>query len=314
MLAYVLRRLAVAVVLLFVLSIVTFVMYFKIPQNPAGFVLDLQRATPEQIAQVDHELGIDRPVYVQYEKYVRRALHGDLGVSWASQSFFARAGLQGGVPVRDIVWRGARVTGSLVVGGFLLLLALAIPLGTFVATRPARRRRPAGARSLARRDLDAPARRRAAAAALRRQPLAPRARLRLLHLHRPVGGGAGAGGALRQRALRRAGRLGLAPGPAVGHLRALLRRPLPADDAGADARGARGALRPHGPRQGRLGADGDPQPRAPQRDRARRDDGRHGRGDGDRDRPLRRDGVRAAGPRADDDRRACRASPATTCR
>lgn len=136
MLPYVLRRLAVAAVLVFALSVITFTMYFKIPQNPAGFVLNMQRATPEQIAQVDHELGLDRPVYVQYGKYVWRALHGDLGVSWQTQTYFEPIGLEGGVPVREIVWSASKVTGSLVLGGFVLLLAIAIPLGAFVATRP----------------------------------------------------------------------------------------------------------------------------------------------------------------------------------
>jgi peptide/nickel transport system permease protein len=136
MLPYVLRRLAVAVVLLFALSLITFFMYFKIPANPAGMVLDLQRATPADIAAVRHELGVDRPVYVQYGKYVWRALHGDFGVSWATQQYFAPAGLEGGVPVGQIVWRAAKVTASLVLGGFALLLLVAIPLGTFVATRP----------------------------------------------------------------------------------------------------------------------------------------------------------------------------------
>jgi peptide/nickel transport system permease protein len=134
--AYVLRRLGVAVVLLFVLSIVTFAMYFEIPANPAAMVVDMKHATPAEIAQARHALGVDRPVYVQYGKYVWRALHGDLGDSWASQQFFARAGLEGGQPVRQIVWQAAKVTGSLVLGGFALLLAIAIPLGTFVATRP----------------------------------------------------------------------------------------------------------------------------------------------------------------------------------
>ena len=136
MVAYVLRRLAVAVVLVFVLSLVTFAMYFEIPSEPAAFVIDMRQATPAQIAEARHALGVDRPVYVQYGKYVWRALHGDLGVSWASQQFFQRAGLEGGIPVRQIVWNAARVTASLVVGGFALLLLIAIPLGTFVATRP----------------------------------------------------------------------------------------------------------------------------------------------------------------------------------
>jgi ABC-type dipeptide/oligopeptide/nickel transport system permease component len=73
-------------------------------------VVDMKHATPAEIAQARHALGVDRPVYVQYGKYVWRALHGDLGDSWASQQFFARTGLEGGQPVRQIVWQAAKVT------------------------------------------------------------------------------------------------------------------------------------------------------------------------------------------------------------
>lgn len=135
MAAYVLRRLGVAVCLLFVLSVITFLMYSQIPANPAGFVIDLQHASRAQIAKVDHELGVDRPIWVQYEKFVVRALHGDLGLSWNGIRF-SYLGTASGVPVGPLVWHAARVTASVVVGGFALLLAIALPLGAFVATRP----------------------------------------------------------------------------------------------------------------------------------------------------------------------------------
>lgn len=135
MLPYVLRRLAVAVCLLFVLSLITFVMYSQIPADPAGFVIDLRLATPAQIAKVHHQLGIDRPLWVQYGKFVSRAVQGDFGYSWNGIRF-SFTGQSEGVPVGPMVWSAAKVTASLVVGGFALLLLVALPLGSFVATRP----------------------------------------------------------------------------------------------------------------------------------------------------------------------------------
>jgi peptide/nickel transport system permease protein len=131
---YVVRRIAVAMVLAWLLSVITFAMYFKIPADPAGFLVDIQHSTPDQIEKAQHALGVDRPVYVQYAKYVERALHGDLGFSW--QTAFVFSGQVEGIPVAPTVVRALGVTASLVLGGMLLLLLVAIPLGTFVATRP----------------------------------------------------------------------------------------------------------------------------------------------------------------------------------
>jgi peptide/nickel transport system permease protein len=132
---YVLRRLGVAVVLLWIVSMITFAVYLKVPADPAGFLVDIQHATPAAIARAHHELGTDRPVVVQYKDFVWRALHGDFGMSWQTISF-SFGGTASGDPVGAMVWHAALVTGSLVLGGFVLMLLVAIPLGTWVATRP----------------------------------------------------------------------------------------------------------------------------------------------------------------------------------
>jgi peptide/nickel transport system permease protein len=133
---YIARRLAVSVVLLFVISVVTFLMYAKIPANPAGFLVDLQRANAQQIAEADHKLGVDRPLVVQYEKFLARAVHGDFGISWSTIRFAPVTGEPSGAHVGSLVWDATRVTASVVAGGVALLLLIALPLGAFVATRP----------------------------------------------------------------------------------------------------------------------------------------------------------------------------------
>src|SRR3954470_7482634 len=111
MLGYVLRRLAVTVVLLFLLSVLTFAVYLKVPENPAGFLVDVQHSSPQQIAEAEHRLGTDRPAVARYVKYMERALQGDFGISWATISF-TFGGEPTGVPVGRMVWRAALVTGS----------------------------------------------------------------------------------------------------------------------------------------------------------------------------------------------------------
>ena len=136
MIGFILRRLAVAVILLWILSAITFAIYLKVPADPAGFIVDMQHTSPAQIAKAHHALGTDRPAIVQYGKYLERLVHGDLGISWATINFAAVGGQVTGIPVGRLVWKAALVTGSLALGGFVLLLLLAVPLGTFVATRP----------------------------------------------------------------------------------------------------------------------------------------------------------------------------------
>jgi peptide/nickel transport system permease protein len=131
---YALRRLGVAIVLLWLLATITFVIYLKVPQDPAGFLVDLQHASPQQIAHAHHVLGTDRPAIVQYAKYLDRIAHGDFGISWATISFVS--GQATGEAVGPMVWQAALVTASLLFGGLILLLLIAIPLGVLAATRP----------------------------------------------------------------------------------------------------------------------------------------------------------------------------------
>ncbi len=129
-LSFLVRRLAAALVLLALLTMVTFVAYWKIPNEPAGFIVNLRNASPADIRKARHELGVDRPIYVQYGKFVWRALHGDLGRSFAG--FTAT----GGQSVSGQVVRAAAVTGSIALGGVVLLLLVALPLGMLSAARP----------------------------------------------------------------------------------------------------------------------------------------------------------------------------------
>lgn len=64
-------------------TIILFMILSLAPGDVARMVLG-QDATPEQIAQLNHEMGLDRPLLVRYVNYMKGALHLDFGVSWAS--------------------------------------------------------------------------------------------------------------------------------------------------------------------------------------------------------------------------------------
>jgi peptide/nickel transport system permease protein len=129
------RRAVTGATVLLAITACTFVIFFKIPANPAAFLVDLKTATPQQIAAARHELGVDRPVLVQFAEYVRHLTHGDLGVSWLG-TIENEDGTTTGIPVRSKLDSASGVTGSLLLGGIVVLLLVAIPLGTLAAARP----------------------------------------------------------------------------------------------------------------------------------------------------------------------------------
>jgi peptide/nickel transport system permease protein len=79
MFAFVLRRLAQAVVVMLAVGLIAFSL-FRFVGDPVQFMLG-QDATPEDVARITKLLGLDRPFYVQYASFVERALHGDFGLS-----------------------------------------------------------------------------------------------------------------------------------------------------------------------------------------------------------------------------------------
>lgn len=81
MVAFILRRLVVGAGVLLGVSIITFLIAFVVPADPAVAMAGA-KADPQTLAMIRTQLGLDQPVYVQYARYVERALHGDLGRSY----------------------------------------------------------------------------------------------------------------------------------------------------------------------------------------------------------------------------------------
>src|SRR6266513_2772150 len=77
--AFILRRLAQAVVVMLAVGLIAFAL-FRFVGDPVLFMLG-QDATPQDRARVTRLLGLDQPFYVQYASFIERALHGEFGLS-----------------------------------------------------------------------------------------------------------------------------------------------------------------------------------------------------------------------------------------
>ncbi|CAA9563315.1 MAG: Dipeptide transport system permease protein DppB [uncultured Thermomicrobiales bacterium] len=122
MIAYALRRLLQAVVLLFIVSVVTFALIHAAPGGPAVLANpDLGR---EQIARMSERMGLDDPLPVQYLRWLGNVVRGDFGVSYSTVE-----------PVPDLIW--SRLPNTLLLTGLALVIAiaLAVPLGVLCAIR-----------------------------------------------------------------------------------------------------------------------------------------------------------------------------------
>jgi peptide/nickel transport system permease protein len=122
---YLIRRVLWAVILFLAVTIVSYILFFIIPADPARQFAG-KGATQETIAQAKHYLGLDKPIYEQYYVFLKRlVVHQDLGHSW-----YNREG------VNQIIKDAAPVTASLVFGGAFFWLLLALPVGILSALRP----------------------------------------------------------------------------------------------------------------------------------------------------------------------------------
>jgi peptide/nickel transport system permease protein len=88
MFAFLLRRIVFGIAVLIGTSIITFAIAFVIPADPAVTMAGA-KADPQTLATIRHELGLDLPVYLQYARYLDRAIHGDLGRSYVRRDSVA---------------------------------------------------------------------------------------------------------------------------------------------------------------------------------------------------------------------------------
>lgn len=124
MLRFLVNRLLIGLLVLWLITVAVFSLFFVIPSNVARTLAGRQ-ATPETIALIEHRLGLDQPIWKQYWTFLTNALHGDLGYDYYHQ-----------VPVTTIIAQALPITLSLAIGASILWLAMGIFNGVVSAVHP----------------------------------------------------------------------------------------------------------------------------------------------------------------------------------
>ncbi len=117
------RRLPSLLLTLLLISLITFVVVQVIPGDPAQLILGTE-ASPETLADLRTQLGLDRPLPLQYLSWLSGVLRGNLGVS-----------LRHGRPVTTLIAERLPVTLSLAILSLALAVLVAVPLGVLAAVR-----------------------------------------------------------------------------------------------------------------------------------------------------------------------------------
>src|SRR5919199_6745927 len=119
--SYLLRRLLLVLPTLFGVTLISFFLTYILPGNPA-LVKAGPLATPEYVAEVERRMGLDRPVWVQYGRYISGLFHGDLGESSST-----------GRPVLEDFVQRLPATLELTLASLVIAVAAGVPLGVLAA-------------------------------------------------------------------------------------------------------------------------------------------------------------------------------------
>jgi len=122
---WVIRRTAQMLAVVWGVMTLAFILAFIVPGDPARMVAGTN-ASPEAVASIRHQLGIDQSLMSQYLHFIGRLLRGDLGVSFALQN----------QTVGSVIWRALPYTALLAIAGVLWEIILGIPFGIISAYRP----------------------------------------------------------------------------------------------------------------------------------------------------------------------------------
>lgn len=124
---YLAHRLLLLLPVLFVVSVLVFSFMHLIPGDPAQALLGFENTDPEQLARVREDMGLDRPVYVQYARWFGKIIQADLGTS-----------VRTGRSIAGLVAEALPFTIELALYALVLAVVIAIPVGTAAGTTRSR--------------------------------------------------------------------------------------------------------------------------------------------------------------------------------
>ncbi|MBT9290932.1 ABC transporter permease [Prosthecodimorpha staleyi] len=120
---YVLGRLAMAFLTIFVTTVAVTLLIHLVPGDPVQIMYSQsQGTTPEQIEEIRRSLGLDQPIYIQYLTFVGKLLHGDLGHT-----------IRGHQPVLDVIMQRLPNTLLLASAAMMVAIAIGLPIGFLAA-------------------------------------------------------------------------------------------------------------------------------------------------------------------------------------
>ena len=125
MFAYLIQRLLQGLLVIFLVSLLTFIVMQLAPGDPVRLLVGQAYVTPEQLDAIRDKWGLNDPWYVQYWTWISNLVRGDLGTSIIRQ----------GVPISDMVREAAGMTLRLNILSFLIATSIAIPVGVLAATK-----------------------------------------------------------------------------------------------------------------------------------------------------------------------------------
>ncbi len=124
MLRFLVRRIILGILVMWLITLAVFALFFIAP-NDVARTLAGRQAPPETVALIAHRLGLDQPIWKQYVDFISRLLHGDLGFDYYHQT-----------PVSQIIGAAIPITLSVVIGGAIIWLVMGVFNGVVSAVRP----------------------------------------------------------------------------------------------------------------------------------------------------------------------------------
>jgi peptide/nickel transport system permease protein len=121
---YILYRLAFFVPLIMALAVLLFVAVRLLPGDPVSAMLG-SSSSPARIAELRHQLGLDRSIPAQFVTWLRGAVHGDLGLTASSQQ-----------PISDLLVHRVPASFELMGGALAVILVTSLPAGFLAGARP----------------------------------------------------------------------------------------------------------------------------------------------------------------------------------
>lgn len=123
MLKYIIKRVALMVPVVFLMTLIVFMIFYFAPGDPVSRIAG-PNVTPEVYASIMQKYGLDQPFFVQYFRFLKSVVKGDLGVSILQDR-----------PVIEMIRQRLPVTLEIGLLGFLITFVIAIPAGVIAAVK-----------------------------------------------------------------------------------------------------------------------------------------------------------------------------------